>query len=161
MINTTEYLSPHITIKEAIKSITADRLNIINVPDQEQLDNMMDLALEVFEPLREGLGRKPISIPSFFRSEKLNKIIGGALNSQHMANKGAAIDLDVDGSQWLYNYQIFEFIKDYLTFDQIIWEFGDKYNPNWIHVSYNRGQNRKQILRALRENGKTKYIKWS
>ena len=96
---------------------------------------------------------------SCFRSAELNKRIGGAKSSQHCANKGAAFDLD-DTYRHKTNSEMFDYIKDNLTFDQLIWEFGTDENPNWVHVSYNEGNNRGQILKACKINGKTKYLYW-
>lgn len=157
MRTSSENISAHISYNEATKSATAKRNDIENVPNEKQLVNMKKLAVAIFEPLREGLGDMAINISSFFRSLLLNMQIGGANASQHLANNGAAMDIDVDGSTHIYNYQVFNFIKDHLDFDQLIWEFGDKYNPDWVHVSYVEGKNRKQILVAYKENGKTKY----
>lgn len=150
-------ISRNITMYEATKSWTAIKNGIENTPDAKQLFNMKLLAENIFEPLRLGLGNFPIAIVSFFRCLLLNSKIGGADNSQHIAINGAAMDIDVDDSIYLYNYQVFNFIKDNLEFDQLIWEFGDKLNPDWVHVSYNQGKNRKQILVAYVENRKTKY----
>ena len=156
-----ENISDHITYKEATKSITAKRLGIDNSPNKRQLTNMRILAISIFEPIRLILGNYPIGIASFFRIFQLNKIIGGAQNSQHMAeNESAAMDLDVDNSEYLHNYQVFYAIKDHCDFDQLIWEFGDKYNPDWVHVSYNNIKNRKQILKAVKIKGKIKYKSW-
>jgi len=147
-------ISSHISDKEGVYSITATRLGIDNIPNEEQLANMELVALKVFEPVREFLGR-PIHINSFFRCPKLNKAIGGSTRSQHC--KGEAIDLDVtygDNS----NAKIFNYIKDNLEFDQLIWEFGDDKNPNWVHVSYvSHRKNRKKLTVAYRKNGKTVY----
>ena len=152
-----ENISEHISFIEATKSATAKRNDFENLPNEKQLANMKKLAEAIFEPLRKGLGGFSINIASFFRSFLLNVLIGGAEGSQHLCDKGAAFDLDVDGSKHLYNYQIFNFIKDHLEFDQLIWEFGNKYNPDWVHVSFNEGKNRGQILVAYKENGRTKY----
>jgi hypothetical protein len=146
---------------EATKSWTAKRHGIINYPNELQLKNMQLWAENIFEPLRLGLGNYPIYLASFLRVDELNTIIGGATNSQHICENGASGDIDVDNSPFLYNYQVFEYIRLYLDFDQLIWEFGDKYNPDWVHASYKQGNNRKQILVAYKENGKTKYKKWS
>ena len=143
-------ISDHITYSEATKSITALRLGIDNTPNEDQLDNMRKLALNIFEPLREGLGNKPINISIFYRSPELNKHIPNAsTTSQHTATRGAAIDLDNDNmpSDWPTNKQIFNYIKDNLEFDQLIYEHGDIHNPDWVHVSYNEDNNRKQVLK--------------
>ena len=147
-------ISKHISYKEGVYSRTATRLNIKNNPNAEQMKNMIAIAEEVFEPLRAYVGG-PIKINSFFRSPELNKAIGGSGKSQHC--HGQAIDLD-DTFGRCTNAEMFEFIKKYLDFDQIIWEFGDDENPDWVHVSYvSPEQNRKRCLKAYKENGKTNY----
>ena len=115
---------------------------------------MCEVADEVFEPLRMYVGG-PIKINSFFRAPKLNKAIGGSTKSQHC--HGQAIDLD-DTFGRATNAEMYNFIKQNLDFDQMIWEFGDDDNPNWVHVSYvSPEENRKRCLKAYKENGKTKY----
>ena len=147
-------ISKHISNKEGVYSRTALRLGIENKPNKEQLANMKLLAEEVFEPLRAYVGG-PVKINSFFRSPKLNKAIGGSTKSQHC--HGQAIDLD-DTFGRCTNAEMYEFIKKHLDFDQMIWEFGDKYNPDWVPVSYvSQEQNRNRCLQAYKENGKTKY----
>ena len=148
-------ISKHITYKEATRSATALRLGIENVPNQYELQNMEMVAKHVFEPLREAVDA-PIKINSFFRCEELNKAIGGSSKSQHC--QGRAIDIDdVYGN--VSNAFMYYYIKDNLDFDQLIWEFGTDHNPDWVHVSYIDGDsNRKRCLKAIREDGKTKYI---
>jgi len=147
-------ISKHISDKESVYSRTALRLGIENKPNNEQLASMKLLAEEVFEPLRAYVGG-PIKINSFFRSPELNKAIGGSVKSQHC--HGQAIDLD-DTFGRCTNAEMYEFIKKHLDFDQMIWEFGDDENPDWVHVSYvSKKQNRNRCLQAYKENGKTKY----
>ena len=147
-------ISKHISYKEGVYSRTATRLGIKNNPNAEQMENMVAIAEEVFEPLRAYVGG-PIKINSFFRSPELNKAIGGSTKSQHC--HGQAIDLD-DTFGRCTNAEMFEFIKKYLDFDQIIWEFGDDKNPDWVHVSYvSPEENRKRCLKAYKEKGKTNY----
>ena len=147
-------ISKHISNKEGVYSRTALRLGIENKPNNEQLANMKLLAEEVFEPLRAYVGG-PIKINSFFRSPELNKAIGGSVKSQHC--HGQAIDID-DTFGRCTNAEMYEFIKKHLDFDQMIWEFGDTDNPDWVHVSYvSEKQNRNRCLQAYKENGKTKY----
>ncbi len=115
---------------------------------------MITIAEEVFEPLRSYVGG-PIKINSFYRSPDLNKAIGGSSKSQHCY--GQAIDID-DTFGRMTNAEMYRFIKEHLDFDQIIWEFGDENNPNWVHVSYVSPQeNRNRCLLAYKEKGKTKY----
>jgi len=130
------------------------RRGINNDPNDEQLNNMELLAEKVFEPLREWVGG-PIKINSFFRCPELNKAIGGSSKSQHC--HGQAIDID-DTYGKVANSEMYHYIKENLDFDQIIWEFGDDDNPNWVHVSYvSEEDNRRRCLRAYRSNNKTAY----
>tara|TARA_R100001591_G_scaffold1472_2_gene3612 strand:- start:608 stop:1063 length:456 start_codon:yes stop_codon:yes gene_type:complete len=147
-------ISKHISDKEGVYSRTALRLGINNKPNTKQLKNMKLLAEEVFEPLRI-YANGPIKINSFFRSPELNKAIGGSSKSQHC--HGQAIDID-DTYGHLTNAEMFCHIKNYLDFDQMIWEFGNDDNPDWVHVSYvSPKKNRNRCLKAYKENGKTKY----
>ena len=148
-------ISKHISYKEGVYSITAIRRGIDNTPDDDQLSNMELVAEEVFEPLRNYVGG-PIKINSFFRCPELNTAIGGSHKSQHC--KGQAIDID-DNYGRVNNAEMYHFIKEHLDFDQLIWEFGDDDNPNWVHVSYvSREDNRNRCLKAYKDKGKTKYM---
>ena len=148
-------ISEHISYKEGVYSITATRLGIDNTPNDEQLNNMELVAKEVFEPLREWVGG-PIKVNSFFRGLGLNTAIGGAKSSQHM--KGQAMDID-DGYGHATNAEMYHWIKENLDFDQLIWEFGDDDNPNWLHVSYvSKEDNRNRCLKAYKEQGRSKYM---
>jgi hypothetical protein len=147
-------ISTHITLREGIESYTAKRKGIENIPSDYELTNMVGVAENVFEPLREWVGG-PIKINSFFRSKELNKAIGGSSRSQHC--EGRAIDID-DIYGYKTNAEMFEYIKCNLDFDQIIWEFGGSDNPDWVHVSYvSPEENRRRCLKAEKINGKTKY----
>jgi hypothetical protein len=148
-------LSKHLELAEVIRSSTAKRLGIKNEPTAEHLANLKLLAENIFEPIREHFGR-PIFISSGYRSAALNKATPGAsTTSQH--SKGEALDIDLQGTE-ISNKQVFEFIKNNLVWDQMIWEFGNKDNPDWVHVSYSStGKQRKQILSATKVNGKTVY----
>ena len=147
-------ISKHISIKESVRSITAERLDIDNFPDNETIIAMQLLANRVFEPLRKWV-EGPIRINSFYRSPELNKAIGGSARSQHC--KGQAIDID-DTYGHRTNASMFTYIKNHLDFDQIIWEFGDDKNPAWVHVSYvSEEDNRHRCLKAVKKNGKTHY----
>ena len=148
-------LSEHLELSEVIRSESAKRRGISNMPTEEHIKNLKLIAEKVFEPIRANF-RQPIRISSGYRSQTLNAAIGGATRSQH--STGEALDIDMDGTA-LSNKEIFNFIKERLQFDQLIHEFGTEENPDWVHVSYNaNGNQRKQVLRAIKENGKTKYI---
>ena len=147
-------ISEHVSLKEGVKSHTATRLNIDNVPRDLDLINMKTIAEKVFEPLRKFVGG-PISINSFYRSPKLNSAIGGSTSSQHCI--GCAIDID-DTYGYKTNAEMFEYIKCNLDYDQMIWEFGNDINPDWIHISYiSEDANRRRLLKAKKINGKTNY----
>ena len=142
-------------MSELIRSDSAKRLGVTNMPTPEHIINLKALAENIFEPIRAHF-RCPIYISSGYRSAELNKALLGAKTSQHL--KGEAIDIDMDGSSnGVTNAMVYEFIKSKLDFDQLIWEFGTENAPDWVHVSYNKGVNRKQILRAIKSNGKTIY----
>jgi len=148
-------ISKHISYKEGMYSTTALRRNIENKPNEEQLANMKLIGEKIFEPLREYVGG-PIKINSFFRGADLNKAIGGSTRSQHC--KGQAMDID-DTFGHKTNAEMYHYIKDNLDFDQMIWEFGNDDNPNWVHVSYvSPEKNRQVCLKAYKQNGKTKYM---
>ena len=147
-------ISEHISLKEGVKSHTATRLNIDNEPSSLDLINMTTIAEQVFEPLRKFVGG-PIAINSFYRSPKLNSAIGGSTSSQHC--KGYAIDID-DKYGYKTNAEMYYYIQQNLDYDQLIWEFGDDKNPDWVHVSYvSEDINRRRCLQAYKENNKTKY----
>ena len=150
-----EKISKYVSWKEGVYSRTADRRGLDNIPGNDEILEMINIAEDIFEPLREWVGG-PIKINSFFRGEPVNTAIGGSKRSQHM--KGQAIDID-DTFGHKTNAEMYHYIKDNLDFDQLIWEFGDDENPNWIHVSYvtNRS-NRKKLTVAKKINGKTRYV---
>ena len=148
-------LSKNLSLAEVMRSETAKRKGISNMPTPEHIENFKLLAEKVFQPIREHFG-KPIHISSGYRSAALNKAVGGSLSSQHCS--GEAIDIDMDGTD-ITNAQIFNYIKDNLEFDQLIWEFGTDSNPDWVHVSYeSKGKQRKQILKAVKKGGATSYV---
>lgn len=146
-------ISEHITFSEATHSDTAERSGIRNIPNLEEISNMRRLAEKVFEPLRAHIG-EPIRINSFFRSIELNRRIGGSPTSQHC--RGQAMDISSMKPTYA-NADLFRFIRDHLMFDQLIWEFGNDDEPDWVHVSYT-DSNRLKVLRSLIQEGKTVYI---
>ncbi len=149
-------LTKNLTLAEVTKSTTAKRLGIDNQPDEWTIENLRAVGECVFQPLRDSFGC-PIYVSSGYRSPELNKAIGGSLRSQHI--QGRALDLDADVFRGCTNGEIFRFILNNLTFDQLIWEFGDEDNPDWVHVSYVRdGLNRGRCLKACRDDrGKVYY----
>jgi len=140
-------LSNNFALDEFTRSDTAVSRNIINAPNNIEVANLLDLVNEVLQPLRDKLN-KPIAINSGFRSEALNKAIGGVNRSQH--SKGEAADIVVKD---MSPKELFDFIRfNIQQYDQLIEE------PGWVHVSYARGRNRKQLLKAVRTaSGKMNY----
>ena len=149
-------LSEHLDLSEVIRSESAKRNGISNMPIPQHIENFKLLAEKIFEPIRNNF-RCPIHISSGYRSIELNSAIKGSLTSQHCT--GEAIDIDMDGTpNGVTNKMVFDFIKNNLEFDQLIWEFGTNENPDWVHVSYeSTGKQRKQVLKAIRSNGSTQY----
>ena len=154
-------LSANLSLVEVTKSSTAKRLGIDNTPTAEHLANLKLVAEKIFQPIREHF-QKPINVSSGYRSKTLNDATpGSSATSQHCT--GEALDLDQDSmTTGITNKMVFEYIKNNLNFDQLIWEFGDDNNPDWVHVSYeSTGRQRKQILKAVRVNGKAVYKPWA
>jgi zinc D-Ala-D-Ala carboxypeptidase len=140
-----ENISKHITLAEATKSQVAIRRNIANVPGSSEIANMKLVAEKCFEPLRNHF-KMPIGISSFYRCKLINQLVGGSITSQHV--RGLAIDIDADIFGGITNKEIFDWLKENVDFDQLIWEYGTDLNPAWVHISYISPQtNRKQILR--------------
>ena len=148
-------ISKHISKKEGTFSNTATRRGIDNTPGSKELQNMELIAEKIFEPLRK-VANGPIKINSFYRSVELNKAIGGSSKSQHC--QGRAIDID-DVHGYMSNKEMYNYIKNNLDFDQLIWEFGTEDNPDWVHVSYvDVDNNRRRCLQAYKDdNNKTCY----
>jgi hypothetical protein len=143
-------LSKNLSLAEVTKSNTAKRLGIDNTPDDWATENLRKIAEHVFQPLRDAF-KCPIYVSSGYRSPELNAAIGGSVRSQHM--EGRALDLDADVYGNCTNSQIFNWIRENVEFDQMVWEFGTDDNPNWVHVSFvYDGINRKRCLRARRDD---------
>ena len=149
-------LTKHFTLAEMTRSLTASRRGIDNTPGPQEIQNLIDLCDNVLEPLRKYLDQ-PLPISSGYRSPDLNKAIGGASRNGKQTSQhcyGQAVDIVVEGR----NAEIFRYLKN-LDVDQVIWEFGTDQEPALIHVSYNKGKNRNNYLKAVKRNGKTQYIK--
>jgi len=145
-------LSQNFTIQEYIKSQTALRQGIDNTPTEEHMGNATALFRNVVQKVRDQFGVTVIN--SGYRGEALNKAVGGSSKSQHC--KGEAVDIECPGTP---NYDVAKWIEDNLDFDQLILEFYTPGIPDsgWVHVSYKSEGNRKSVLTAMKEDGKTVY----
>jgi hypothetical protein len=146
-------ISEHISYDEATNSPTAEAKGISNEPTLEHLKAMRLVAVNCFEPARKYFN-VPLHINSFYRGKELNEAVKGSATSQHC--KGEAIDIDGKGK--VKNSALFNFIKANVTFSQLIAEFPVNGEPSWVHVSYSASGNKGEILIAIKENGKTKYL---
>lgn len=149
-------LSKDFELSEFTRSDKAEELNIPNEPSADQINSLIDLVNKVIQPLRDLIG-KPVIVLSGFRSEAANEAVGGEPNSQH--TKGEAADLRVNGyppeAVAKILVKAWKLKMSEINFDQLIVE------PTWIHVSYRRGRNRNELLKAIPAgivNGKQKYI---
>lgn len=139
-------ISKNFTLEELTASATAKTNGISNNPGQTDIVNLCGLVHNVLQPLRSWWG-KEVKIGSGYRSLALNRAVGGVSNSQHM--KGQAADLCIDGDiakgkKW------FNYIKNTLPFDQLIWEKNLRTGAYWVHVSYRcDGMNRHQVIDNL------------
>lgn len=141
-------LTNNFSLQELTSSETAVRRGINNTPSPEVILNLKALCENVLQPLRDWYG-KPITITSGYRSPELNKAIKGARNSDHM--RGQAVDFVLPKEDYP---RVFDWLRKNVEYDQIIDEFGFQ----WIHISFNTKSNRKQALKAVKQNGKTAYI---
>jgi hypothetical protein len=150
-------LSKNLSLHEVVRSNTAKRLGIDNTPSEEHIQNLICLAENIFQPTRDHFGKR-LHVSSGYRSKALNSYISNSSStSQHLT--GEAIDIDQDYyNNGVTNADVFNFIKDNLQFDQLIWEYGNSEQPDWVHVSWNaRGNQRNKVLRATKIGKKTTY----
>lgn len=148
-------LSKNFTLEELTRSDTAKRLGIDNTPNEKEIANLRLLCEEVLQPIRI-IYNKPIVISSGFRCEKLNKKVGGSATSEH--RYGMAADIHSLSDSLEDNLELWNIIRSFkLEFGQLIWEYGNDTGPDWIHISYNKNKNRKQVLRCRKVNGKASY----
>jgi zinc D-Ala-D-Ala carboxypeptidase len=139
-------LTKDITLEELVRSDTATRLGIKNIPSSDMIEKLRDLAVHCLQPIQDHFGKEVI-ISSGFRCVALNSKIKGAVKSQHI--RGEAADFIIKGVNLK---DIFNFAVKNLEFDQLIYEF-----DSWIHISYSSTKNRKQAMRAYKKNGSTVY----
>ena len=146
-------LSPNFSLAEMVKSDTALRLDMDNTPGDEEIANMIALAENVLQKVRDHYG-KGVKVNSGFRHPDVNAKVGGSKTSDHC--KGMAADIEIPG---VANADLAEWIVDNCDFRQVILEFYTPGIPDsgWVHVSYNPDDNKKQVLTAMKENAKTVY----
>lgn len=147
-------LTKNFTLAEMTKSETALRLGIDNEPNEQQLSALKALAENVLQPVRDHFG-KGVKVNSALRTLPVNRAIGSGDNSDHV--RGQAADIEIPG---VANAELAEWIKDNLSFRQLILEFYTPGIPDsgWVHVSYVAEDNKKQVLTAIKQNGKTVYL---
>ena len=148
-------LSKSFTLSEMVKSQVAEREGINNNPSEAQIEALQRLCENVLQPIRDHYGM-PVTVSSGFRSALLCTRIGSSINSQHAS--GQAADFEIFG---VSNQELVIWIDQNLDYDQMILEFWkgpDEPNSGWVHVSYKKEGNRKELLRAFRNQfGKTQY----
>ena len=147
-------LSNNFSLKEMVKSQTAERKGINNNPSEDHMNNLKLLCENVLQPVRDHFG-KVVTVSSGYRSPELCEAIGSSKSSQHA--KGLAADFEIFD---VSNQELVIWIDKNLDYDQMILEFWkgpDEPNSGWVHCSYKKEGNRKQLLRAYKEDGRTKY----
>ena len=146
-------LSTNFSLLELTKSQTAVRKGIDNAPSPEHQENLKSLCTHILQPVRDHFERV-VSVSSGYRSEELCIAIGSKTTSQHA--KGQAADFEIFG---VSNKELADYINEHLEYDQLILEYWKESDPNsgWVHCSFNSQGNRKQYLKAYKENGRTKY----
>ena len=146
-------LTKNFSLIELTKSQTAERKGIDNTPSPTHQDNLKSLCTSILQPVRDHFGRV-VSVSSGYRSKELCTAIGSKITSQHA--KGEAADFEIYG---ISNKELADYINENLDYDQLILEYWKKEDPNsgWVHCSFNTQGNRKQYLKAYKENGSTKY----
>ena len=146
-------LTKNFSLSELTKSQTAERKGIDNTPSPEHQENLKSLCMAILQPVRDHFS-KVVTISSGYRSPELCTAIGSKITSQHA--KGQAADFEIFG---VSNKALADYIDSELHYDQLILEYWNESDPNsgWVHCSFSEGNNRKQYLRAYKEDGKTKY----
>ena len=147
-------LTENFSLNELTKSQTAERKGIDNTPSTEHQENLKSLCEMILQPIRDHFGQV-VSVSSGYRSPELCVAIGSSTQSQHA--KGQASDFEIFG---ISNKELADYIDQNLDYDQLIleyWKGEDEPNSGWVHCSFNTQGNRKQYLRAYKENGSTKY----
>ena len=135
----------------SLSEFTKTETGLPNRPTQEAIANLKYLVQYALQPARDKFGA--IEVTSGYRSPEVNEAVGGSATSDHVHGRAADIQHEDLAS-------VFAYIRKYTHFKQLIWEFGTDSQPAWIHVSYELNNNRGEVLKAIKRNGKTKYIKF-
>ena len=146
-------LSNNFSLNELTKSQTAERKGIDNTPSTEHQENLKSLCTHVLQPVRDHFGQV-VSVSSGYRSPELCTAIGSKITSQHA--KGEAADFEIFG---VSNKELADWIHYNVNYDQLILEYWKESDPNsgWVHCSYSENQKRRQYLKAMKVDGRTKY----
>ena len=146
-------LSKNFSLEELTKSQTATRKGIDNTPSPTHQANLQSLCTSILQPIRDHFSHV-VTVSSGYRSQQLCLAIGSKITSQHA--KGQAADFEIFG---VSNKELADYIHENLDYDQLILEYWKESDPNsgWVHCSYSESNNRRQYLRAYKEDGKTKY----
>lgn len=146
-------LTANFSLAEMVKSETALRHGLENVPGPQEIENLRNLCTYVLQPLRDAYQRG-IKVNSGYRAPDVNAAVGGSRTSDHC--KGQAADIEIPG---IPNADLASYIAQYFEFTQLILEFYTPGVPDsgWVHVSYDPANLKKQVMTAMRENGKTVY----
>ena len=150
-------ITEHFSLKELTRSETGRRLGLQNVPSAAEMANIQYTA-EQLEKIRAYVGRG-IVVTSCFRSERVNKAVGGSPTSAHRF--GLAADCDAIGLTSLSFAKEIIKMRDEgkITFDQLILEFPERGDGAWVHVGFRRNSPmRNQIMTATKKGGKTVYL---
>ena len=146
-------LTANFSLKELTASQTAERKGIDNTPSTEHQENLKKLCENVLQPIRDHF-EQVVSVSSGYLSPEVCTAIGSKSTSQHA--RGEAADFEIFG---VSNKELADWIHYNTNYDQLILEYWKESDPNsgWVHCSYSESNNRRQYLRAYKENGKTKY----
>jgi hypothetical protein len=147
-------LSPNFSLNELTQSETALRKGLDNEATPEIISALQLLAVNVLQPIRDHYV-KGVKVNSGYRSPEVNASVGGSKTSDHC--KGQAADIEIPG---VANAELAEYIKERLQFTQLILEFYTQGVPDsgWVHVSYDPSNLKKQVMTAVRRDGKTVYL---
>lgn len=161
MIVIPEGFPPNFGLAELTRSARADKLGLANDPTPEHALALRGLAWHILQPLRDHF-RQPIPVTSGYRSAKLNATPPGASKtSQHALGQAADLDMKASAKATITNADLFHHIRAHLPFDQLIWEYGTRKEPQWVHVSFKPEKARGQVLRCTGTPAAPKYAPWT